>query len=800
MPVTAELAQRCASKSDVAVVVIGRLAGEDRDSEGVKGAYYLSDEEDDMLKNVCEAFDKVAVIVNSGNIIDMSWVRKYNPQAVLYCWQGGCESGNGVADVLTGKITPSGRLSDTIAVELSDYPSAANYGNAEENIYAEDIYVGYRYFETFCREKVLYPFGFGLSYTTFSMETTDASVDDSQVRLRVNVTNTGNVSGKETVMVFVEAPQGKLGQPSRKLIGFQKTGLLDPGQAEEMDICMDLGTMASYDDTGVTGHKACFVLEKGSYHIYVGSDVRNARQVWEYAVRETKEVERLEQALAPVKSFQRMKPEMSGGSLQVSYQDVLPGEVALLQKDRDESFAAYTGDKGYKLKDVYDGKIPMAQFLAQLSDQDLITLSCGEGMCPSGVTPGVAGSFGGLTDQLKHFGIPAGCCADGPSGIRMDCGTIAFSLPCGTALACTYNVELVSGLFEYLAMELLKNDIDTILGPGMNVHRNSLCGRNFEYFSEDPLLGGKMAAAQLNAMEKYKVTGTCKHFACNNQEFMRNYVDAVISERALREIYLKPFEIAVREGHARSIMTSYNPVNGVHSASNYDLLTLILRKQWGYKGMVMTDWWAQMNFPGKEAGKEKQDAMILAQNDLYMVTANAADNPNNEEAKKGLEEHIITRYELARNAANICEFFLSSFRMTDEDHTVLTENKPVCRNEKRNEIVCGTLIDKLEIDTSKLLSEKGFKNVLRIEIPNPGKYKLHLEAECKASDLAQHSVSISISGGSVTTFSSSGSTPIRKDMEFYHQNEVNAYVELFFCETGLLVKNLYLEAEAGELD
>ena len=207
-----------------------------------------------------------------------------------------------------------------------------------------------------------------------------------------------------------------------------------------------------------------------------------------------------------------------------------------------------------------------------------------------------------------------------------------------------------------------------------------------------------------------------------------------------------------------------------------------------------------MNFPGKEAGKEKQDAMILAQNDLYMVTANAADNPNNEEAKKGLEEHIITRYELARNAANICEFFLSSFRMTDEDHTVLTENKPVCRNEKRNEIVCGTLIDKLEIDTSKILSEKGFKNVLRIEIPNPGKYKLHLEAECKASDLAQHSVSISISGGSVTTFSSSGSTPIRKDMEFYHQNAINAYVELFFCETGLLVKKLYLEAEAGELD
>src|SRR5699024_7636431 len=257
------------------------------------------------------------------------------------------------------------------------------------------------------------------------------------------------------------------------------------------------------------------------------------------------------------------------------------------------------------------------------SKEDLFHIVRGEGMSSPKVTPGIAGAFGGITEELKQLGILVAGCADGPSGIRMDSGTSAFSIPNGTALSCSFNEELSRELFEFMGLELRKNRIDSLLGPGINIHRNPLNGRNFEYFSEDPLLTGKMTVAQLKGMAKYDVTGTIKHFSCNNQEHSRNYANAILSERALREIYLKGFEMAVKEGNASSIMTSYGPINGLWTASNYDLLTTILREEWGFDGIVMTDWWAKGNDEGETGSRKNISAMIRSQNDLYMVTRDA---------------------------------------------------------------------------------------------------------------------------------------------------------------------------------
>ena len=378
--------------------------------------------------------------------------------------------------------------------------------------------------------------------------------------------------------------------------------------------------------------------------------------------------QQLEEALAPVTPFFRLKPEAvcdkktaeeADDSLELEMEkEAVPlrtiSLVDRIRENRPEA-AACSGDKGITLGDVYDKKAELDEFLSQLTDEDLACIVRGEGMCSPKVTPGTAGAFGGVTDRLKDFGIPVGCCADGPSGIRMDCGTHAFSLPNGTCLACTFNEALVEALFEMEGLELRRNRVDLLLGPGMNIHRNPLNGRNFEYFSEDPYLTGKMAAAQLKGMGKAGTSGTIKHFAGNNQEFSRNLADSVISERALREIYLKGFEIAVKEGGAISIMSTYGPVNGLWTAGSYDLLTTILRKEWGFDGLVMTDWWAKMNDEGQDGDTRNTAAMVRGQNDVYMVVSDAASNSAQDNTLEGLADGRITRGELLRSAAAITE-------------------------------------------------------------------------------------------------------------------------------------------------
>ncbi|MDP4091184.1 MAG: glycoside hydrolase family 3 C-terminal domain-containing protein, partial [Bacillota bacterium] len=650
MPVSEELAEKAAKKSDIAVIILGRTAGEDRDNSATAGSYYLTETEEKMIAAVCGAFKRVAVVLNVGNIIDMRWVDTYKPQAVLYGWQGGMEGGNGVVDVLVGRVNPCGRLTDTIAYEIEDYPSMEGFGNKDALIYKEDIYVGYRYFETAAKDRVMYPFGYGLSYTEFETNiiSFDAAKDD--ITVQVKVINIGSAEGKEVVQLYAGSPSGLLGKPARTLVAFAKTNVLMPGESQILTLSFSKRQLASYDDSGITGNKSCYVLEAGEYVIYSGSNVRSAASAGNFTVDNLQVTEELSEACAPVKAFKRLKAADDG----TMTEEIVPLRTADLYEriaaNRPEVLS-YTGDKGIKLQDVYEKKVTLEEFVAQLSDEDLACLVRGEGMSSPRVTPGTASAFGGVSDSLCGFGIPAGCCADGPSGIRMDCGTNAFSLPNGTALACSFNTELVGQLFEMVGQELYKNRVDTLLGPGMNIHRTPLNGRNFEYFSEDPLVTGKMAAAQLRAMSRYKVTGTIKHFACNNQEFHRHDVDSIVSERALREIYLKGFEIAVKEGGAYSIMTTYGSLNGLWTAGNYDLNTTILRREWGFDGIVMTDWWAKINDEGVQGTRENTTAMVRAQNDLYMVCGSPAENSNKDNTMKGLADGIITRGELQRNAA-----------------------------------------------------------------------------------------------------------------------------------------------------
>ncbi|WP_322181656.1 glycoside hydrolase family 3 protein [Neglectibacter caecimuris] len=804
MPLEPSLVEQASGRNDAALVILGRTAGEDKDNSAAEGSFLLAQAERDMLKLVCAAFSRVAVVLNTGGILDMSWVEEYRPGAVLYVWQGGQEGGLGTADVLTGRAAPGGRLSDTIARDISDYPAAGNYGSDTRNVYAEDIYVGYRYFETFAPEKVLYPFGFGLSYTTFATELDPVSRSGDTLRFSATVKNTGDAPGREVVQFYCEAPQGKLGKAACSLCAFGKTALLQPGESQKLSLECPVSSLASYDDGGATGHRSCWVLEEGEYRFYGGGDVRSARPVGSVTLPETV-VEQLEEACAPVTAFERLRPgELQDSVYRKAWEPVPLRTVAPMERRKKKlpPEQPCTGDQGWKLKDVADGKVSLSQFAAQLSDEDLCCMIRGEGMCSPKVTPGTAGAFGGVTDRLVEFGIPTGCCADGPSGIRMDCGTMAFSMPNGTCQACTFDPELVRDLYEYEGMELRKNRVDTLLGPGINLHRHPLNGRNFEYFSEDPFLTGIMAAAQLHGMQKYGVTGTIKHFACNSQEYKRNDVEAVVSERALRELYLKAFEIAVKEGGAYSIMTSYNPINGLWSASNYDLLTTILREQWGYTGQVMTDWWAKGNDEGQPGERTNTAAMVRSQNDLFMVTSGAAENAMHDNSAEGLAAGTVTRGEFLRSAENICRFLLRSpallhLRGAETELDRELEASPSFDDGTASEIhyAEADASGQVTLDVSLIDLEKGKNTRFSVSVKERGLYTLKLTLRSTdQNDVSQMPLSIFQDRNLLGTFTLTGVERDWKTLEL----EVpafsgNFYLRFFPAQTGLAIQSCTLE-------
>lgn len=410
--------------------------------------------------------------------------------------------------------------------------------------YGEDIYVGYRYFETFAKDRVRFPFGFGMSYTSFDITASDFKLDGDKVTGSVNVKNTGSTPGREVVQIYCSAPQGKLGKPARVLCGFDKTRTLQPGESQTLSFEIPLESVASYDDSGVTGHKSAWILEQGGYVFYAGADVRSASEAYSLTLPETV-VRQCKSALGPLTAFKRMvnssgKPE---------FEDVpLTGEAFPHDHAKLPAEIPQTGDRGIRLADVVNGKNTLEEFTAQLTDYDLSCIIRGEGMGSPKVTAGTAAAFGGVSDTLTALGIPCACCDDGPSGMRLDCGTKAFSLPNGTLLASTFDRPLMTELFTFMGLEMHTNQVDCLLGPGMNIHRHPLNGRNFEYFSEDPYLTGEMASAELAGLHSTGAEGTIKHFCGNNRETRRHFLDSVISERALREIYLRGFEKAVKKG------------------------------------------------------------------------------------------------------------------------------------------------------------------------------------------------------------------------------------------------------------
>ena len=792
----------CARDNDVSLVIIGRTAGEDQDNNAGPGSYCLTETEEDMIRRVCQVSKRTVVVLNVGNIIDMSWVKKYHPQAVLYAWQGGQEGGNGVADVLTGKVCACGKLTDTIAQSIEDYPSTENFGDPFKNYYKEDIYVGYRYFETFAKDKVLYPFGYGLSYTSFGIKAEILKNSEEELTVAAEVVNTGAVKGKEVVQVYAKVPQGKLGNPARRLIGFAKTGELKPGEKEEVVIVIPKYDLTSYDDSGVTGHKSCYVLEEGTYEISVGSDVRSAESAGCYEEK-FRVVEKLQEACAPVEKFSRMKAVlMPDGSYQAVTEEV-PVRTVDPQERRKQNLPetlAYTGDKGYKLVDVLDGKVSMENFVAQISEEDLIAMFRGEGMCSPKVTPGTAAAFGGVTESMKALGIPVGCCADGPSGIRMDCGTKAFSLPNGTALGCTFNTELVSDLYEMTGKELRLNKIDSLLGPGMNIHRNPLNGRNFEYISEDPLLTGRICAAQVKAMAKSGIGSTIKHFCGNNQEVGRSTSDSVMSERCLRGVFLKGIEMAVREGGARSVMTTYGSVNGLWTAGSYDLCTTILRKEWGFEGIVMTDWWAKSNYEGHQAEVQVKAPMVAAQNDIYMVVSDAKANPEKDDVEEMLHAGKLTLGELQRNGANILGFLLKSPSILLLTDRICAEELEAMNTKEADDVDAGDLIaitsdpetQEMVVDGSLLHPAKGNTDILAVTNDYMGEFTVKFVLRSELGELAQLPISVFMDNIHKMTVSVQGtngkwveeSRPF--DMSFGH----NHYIKLYYGADNLEIKEI----------
>lgn len=792
MPLTDELVGGAASRADAAIVIIGRTAGEEMDNKLEKGAFLLSDLEEDMLRRVTSAFDKTVVLLNTGGLIDMSFMDRYPVSAVMYVWQGGMVGGAGTAAVLTGEVSPSGKLPDTIAYEISDYPSDKFFGSGDMDCYGEDIYVGYRYFETFAKDRVRFPFGFGMSYTSFDITASDFKLDGDKVTGSVNVKNTGSTPGREVVQIYCSAPQGKLGKPARVLCGFDKTRTLQPGESQTLSFEIPLESVASYDDSGVTGHKSAWILEQGGYVFYAGADVRSASEAYSLTLPETV-VRQCKSALGPLTAFKRMvnssgKPE---------FEDVpLTGEAFPHDHAKLPAEISQTGDRGIRLADVVNGKNTLEEFTAQLTDYDLSCIIRGEGMGSPKVTAGTAAAFGGVSDTLTALGIPCACCDDGPSGMRLDCGTKAFSLPNGTLLASTFDRPLMTELFTFMGLEMHTNQVDCLLGPGMNIHRHPLNGRNFEYFSEDPYLTGEMASAELAGLHSTGAEGTIKHFCGNNRETRRHFLDSVISERALREIYLRGFEKAVKKGGAKSVMTTYGQVNGVWTAGNYDLVTGILRDDWGFDGFTMTDWWANINRRGKAPDKSDFAAMAMTQNDVYMVTADgAACNDNTLDSLKSGE---LTRGELQRNAMNILRFLTTTHAMKRvmgcDDETEIINRPADAGDVDSTDIEFHDIDEDLTLDLTGITTEKGSSYAFGLNVSKPGVYKVTLTASSTLSELAQTSVSIFALGSpcGMFTFNGTGGAPVSqtKDVKFL-SNFMS--IRLYFGGSGLKTQSIRFE-------
>ena len=667
-----ELLNEAREYTDTAVITICRFSGEgwDRKCEAAQDGYVLDGEEkrnselsakifengdfcltnaeNAMVEKVKKAFPHVIVVMNVGGIVDTKWFRDCDEiQSVLMAWQGGMEGGLATADILCGDVNPSGKLSDTYAKDLEDYPSTANFHESAFYVdYTEDIYVGYRYFETIpgAAERVNYPFGFGLSYTDFDWKMTGASEENGVITVLTEVTNTGKTAGKEVIQLYYGAPQGKLGKPAKVLGAFKKTSLLQPGERQILTLKLPVDQMASYDDLGKVCRSA-YVLEAGEYAIYIGTNVRDAAKIdFTYVVKEDTITEQLSRKAAPYHLQKRM---LADGSYEELPQREYVEEEGLPRQDkyaiglpcpdtRGQKGIDFLDSKGVHFSDVADGKMTLDEFMDILTLDDCINLLGGQ------PNTGCANTFG--MGNLPEYGVPNVMTADGPAGLRIlpKCGVNTTAWPCATLLASTWDEELVEKVGKAGAEEVKENNISIWLTPACNIHRSPLCGRNFEYYSEDPYLAGKTGAAMVRGIQSQHIGASVKHFAANNKETNRKDSDSRVSERALREIYLKQFEIIVKEAHPYTIMSSYNLINGIHASENKELLTGILRDEWGFDGLVTTDWWT--------FGEHYRETK--AGNDIKM----AAGYP--ERIKEAYEKGFITEAEIRLSARRILNMIL----------------------------------------------------------------------------------------------------------------------------------------------
>ena len=624
-----ELLKKAAAFTDTAIISICRFSGEGWDRKSIydkkgkednvaiagqeekqdskdelfeDGDFYLTHAEKAMVEAVKKNFAKIVVVMNVGGMVDTDWFAADDKiRSVLMAWQGGIEGGLAAAELLIGDGNPSGKLTDTFAKRLEDYPSTYNFHESDDYVeYTDDIYVGYRYFETIpgAAEKVNYPFGFGLSYTKFSLSAPIVEKRGHHIRVMVDVCNMGEMAGKEVVQVYYSAPQGKLGKPARELAAFRKTRLLQPGESQTVVLRFTINNMASYDDLGKVA-KSAYVLEKGEYRFYIGNSVRDTvEDNFVMVLEEDIITEQLSSRMVPTQLGKRMLAdgqyeELPQGEPVDTDASIFPSKLTPAEADgvtpvvrRRESYHlwGYTDNKP-KLIDVAEGRMSPDEFVAQLPDRELAELLGGQ------PNTGVANTFG--YGNLPDYGVPNIMTADGPAGVRIapQCGVCTTAWPCSTLLACTWNPELVEQVGAAGGAEAKENNIGAWLTPAVNIHRSPLCGRNFEYYSEDPFLVGKMAGAMVTGIQSNHVAATVKHFALNNKETNRRESDSRASERAIREIYLKGFEIIVKEAKPWSIMSSYNIINGHRASENRELLEDILRGEWGFDGMVTTDWW-----------------------------------------------------------------------------------------------------------------------------------------------------------------------------------------------------------------
>ncbi|MBO4377389.1 MAG: glycoside hydrolase family 3 C-terminal domain-containing protein [Clostridia bacterium] len=663
--------------SDTAIIFISRFSGEGWDRSSVevfeptstppkfetlpqiagrlfpKGDFYLASAERKLLDRVAAAFPRVIAVLNVGGIIDTGWIKNdAGIGAALLEWQGGMEGASAAADILFGHVNPSGKLPDTFAYDLDDYPSTAGFHEDPFYVnYTEDIYVGYRYFETLPgkKDRVCYPFGYGLSYTTFTIETVGAQLKDDTVEVKVSVTNTGKVPGKEVIQLYYSAPQGLLGKPARELGAFAKTKELEPGETQCVELKIRKDDMASFDDLGKIC-KSAYVLEKGTYLFYMGTDVRRAGRIdFSITLDADELVHQCSSLVAPSKLKERMRadgsmeplpagpvndpnacifPKLLGG-VGNDYVPAVRGLPMHLRWD-----PVYPGTHSFN--EVVNGTLSMDGFIAQLKDEDMISMTGGQ------PNLSVANTFG--IGNLAEYDVPNAMTADGPAGIRIhkEYGVSTTALPCATLLASTWNTELIEEAYCAGAEELKENNLAVWLAPALNIHRNPMCGRNFEYYSEDPLLAGAAGSAAVKGIQKNGVSACIKHFACNNKETNRKHSDSRLSERALREIYLRAFEIIVKTAEPWAIMSSYNIINGHRASECRELLTDILRGEWGYSGIVMSDWW----------NRAEQYKELAAGNDVKMPTGFP------DRVRDAMEQGALDRKDLEISAKRILEFLM----------------------------------------------------------------------------------------------------------------------------------------------